>query len=162
MQTTHHWCGTGGIWLWPGNWPIGSMPFTVLEASEHIGVVLAKPLRPAPPAYGERILGPPPFPFSGRLPYLRIAFAGGRIPGTLRRTRWYKAAFQPKSYSVFSAIATDKTWQVQTETDLFTADRVVVATGYNRVPNVPELPGQRDFQGYYLAQPRVPKRGAFP
>ncbi|QJW90468.1 NAD(P)/FAD-dependent oxidoreductase [Spirosoma taeanense] len=38
-------------------------------------------------------------------------------------------------------------WQVQTETELFNADRVVVATGYNRIPNVPELPGQRDFRG---------------
>jgi hypothetical protein len=38
-------------------------------------------------------------------------------------------------------------WQVKTETDTFTAERVVVATGYNQVPNVPELPGQRNFRG---------------
>jgi cation diffusion facilitator CzcD-associated flavoprotein CzcO len=41
----------------------------------------------------------------------------------------------------------NNTWQVQTETDRFTADRVIVATGYNRVPNQPELPGQRTFRG---------------
>ena len=41
----------------------------------------------------------------------------------------------------------DGIWQVKTETDLFTAAQVVVATGYNRVPNVPELPGQRNFGG---------------
>ncbi|WP_080056492.1 flavin-containing monooxygenase [Spirosoma aerolatum] len=38
-------------------------------------------------------------------------------------------------------------WQVQTETDTFTADRVIVATGYNRSPNIPDLPGQRNFRG---------------
>ncbi|MBD2753949.1 flavin-containing monooxygenase [Spirosoma validum] len=41
----------------------------------------------------------------------------------------------------------DGTWQVQTETDTFTASRVVVATGYNRAAHVPELPGQRNFRG---------------
>jgi hypothetical protein len=41
----------------------------------------------------------------------------------------------------------DETWQVQTQTDLFMAERVVVATGYNRVPNKPEIPGQRAFRG---------------
>ena len=34
-----------------------------------------------------------------------------------------------------------------TETEQFTAERVIVATGYNRIPNVPELPGQDDFRG---------------
>ncbi|MGF7218866.1 hypothetical protein GGR92_005045 [Spirosoma lacussanchae] len=38
-------------------------------------------------------------------------------------------------------------WEVQTETDLFLAERVIIATGYNRVPNVPELPGQSAFRG---------------
>lgn len=38
-------------------------------------------------------------------------------------------------------------WCVRTETDLFTADRVIVATGYNRIPNVPELPGLHNFRG---------------
>ena len=38
-------------------------------------------------------------------------------------------------------------WLVQTPTDLFEADQVIVATGYNRIPNVPELPGQRAFRG---------------
>ncbi|UFH52324.1 NAD(P)/FAD-dependent oxidoreductase [Spirosoma sp. KNUC1025] len=41
----------------------------------------------------------------------------------------------------------DGSWQVRTETDTFTTDRVVVATGYNRAPHVPELPGQRNFRG---------------
>lgn len=38
-------------------------------------------------------------------------------------------------------------WTVQTQTDTFTAEQVVVAAGYNRVPNIPDLPGQRDFRG---------------
>lgn len=42
---------------------------------------------------------------------------------------------------------TDGLWQVRTQTDTFSAERVVVATGYNRIPNVPELPGLRSFRG---------------
>ncbi|KAB7730333.1 SidA/IucD/PvdA family monooxygenase [Rudanella paleaurantiibacter] len=38
-------------------------------------------------------------------------------------------------------------WQVATPTDTFEAERVVVATGYNRIPNKPDLPGLRDFRG---------------
>nr|WP_157580786.1 NAD(P)/FAD-dependent oxidoreductase [Rudanella lutea] len=38
-------------------------------------------------------------------------------------------------------------WQVTTPTDTFEAERVVVATGYNRIPNKPDLPGLRDFRG---------------
>lgn len=38
-------------------------------------------------------------------------------------------------------------WDVQTPTDTFRATQVVVATGYNRVPYQPELPGLRDFRG---------------
>ncbi len=42
---------------------------------------------------------------------------------------------------------TGRGWVVQTQTDTFTAEQVVVAAGYNREPNIPELPGQRDFRG---------------
>ena len=38
-------------------------------------------------------------------------------------------------------------WQVQTPTDTFEAERVVVATGYNRIPYQPDLPGQANFRG---------------
>lgn len=38
-------------------------------------------------------------------------------------------------------------WTVQTKTDTFVADSVVVATGYNRVPNEPQLPGLSTFRG---------------
>ncbi|GAA4417964.1 NAD(P)/FAD-dependent oxidoreductase [Nibrella viscosa] len=38
-------------------------------------------------------------------------------------------------------------WRVETQTDRFEARQVVVATGYNRVPYQPELPGQQTFRG---------------
>ncbi|CCG98905.1 flavin-containing monooxygenase FMO [Fibrella aestuarina BUZ 2] len=38
-------------------------------------------------------------------------------------------------------------WTVQTTTDTFIADQLVVATGYNRVPNEPQLPGLSTFKG---------------
>ncbi|MEZ0608371.1 flavin-containing monooxygenase [Fibrella sp. WM1] len=38
-------------------------------------------------------------------------------------------------------------WTVQTKTDTYLADTVVVATGYNRVPNQPQLPGLSTFKG---------------
>ncbi len=42
---------------------------------------------------------------------------------------------------------TDGLWYVQTPTETFRAEKLVVATGYNRVPNQPDLPGLRDFRG---------------
>ena len=42
---------------------------------------------------------------------------------------------------------TGGTWQVTTETDTFEAERVIVSTGYNRIPNLPDLPGLCDFGG---------------
>ena len=41
-------------------------------------------------------------------------------------------------------------WSVRTGTGSFSAGQVVVATGYNRVPHVPELPGEALFEGELL------------
>lgn len=41
-------------------------------------------------------------------------------------------------------------WVATTNTDVFTAERVVVATGYNRVPNMPQWPGQERFKGVLM------------
>jgi hypothetical protein len=41
-------------------------------------------------------------------------------------------------------------WQVRTQTDTYLTDRVVVCTGYNRVPNSPDLPGLGTFGGAVL------------
>ena len=38
-------------------------------------------------------------------------------------------------------------WVTTTQTDVFTSERVVVATGYNRVPHLPTWPGQEEFKG---------------
>lgn len=41
-------------------------------------------------------------------------------------------------------------WVVTTATDVFTAERVVVATGYNRAPYLPAWPGQEQFKGMLM------------
>ena len=41
-------------------------------------------------------------------------------------------------------------WTVRTETGSFSATQVVVATGYNRVPHAPDLPGEAFFRGELL------------
>ena len=41
-------------------------------------------------------------------------------------------------------------WVVTTATDVFTAERVVVATGYNRAPYMPAWPGQELFKGMLM------------
>ncbi len=59
---------------------------------------------------------------------------------------------EPKFGQTVRAIARngDGSWCVHTQTDTFQAGQVVVATGYNRVPNQPELPGQHLFAGTWL------------
>ncbi len=43
---------------------------------------------------------------------------------------------------------TDGQWQVHTDTDdIYLAKRVIVATGTNRIPNIPTWKGQEDFKG---------------
>lgn len=55
--------------------------------------------------------------------------------------------FNQKVVSIRRNHTPDGLWRVQTETDTFTADEVIVATGYNRSPNIPDLPGVRNFRG---------------
>ncbi|WP_020597914.1 flavin-containing monooxygenase [Spirosoma panaciterrae] len=55
--------------------------------------------------------------------------------------------FNQKVVSIQRNPTPDGLWRVQTETDTFTADEVIVATGYNRSPNIPDLPGLRNFRG---------------
>jgi indole-3-pyruvate monooxygenase len=44
----------------------------------------------------------------------------------------------------------DGVWDVTTNAGRYRARRVVVATGYNRVPNVPHSPGQDTFPGWII------------
>lgn len=58
-----------------------------------------------------------------------------------------------------------KAWVTETTTDIFHSERVVVATGYNRVPFFPTWTGQEKFKGTFIhskdyrnAQPFVGKK----
>lgn len=44
----------------------------------------------------------------------------------------------------------DGCWSIQTDDQTYSADRVVVATGYNRVPFQPTWPGQETYRGTLL------------
>lgn len=122
------------------------LPFTVLEASEHIGLAWrnhydrlhlhtvkehsALPHFPFPPDYPTYV---------SRLQMVEYLERYADHFGIRPLVNQQVVGMQRNE--------TNKTWSVQTKTDVFTADRVVVATGYNRVPNQPELPGQLDFRG---------------
>ncbi len=124
-----------------------NLPFTILEASEYTGFSWRKhydrlhlhtvkehsalPYLPYPPDYPTYV---------SRLQMVEY----------LERYAEHfsiKPLFNQKVIRIQPNPTTDETWLVQTETDSFVAERVIVATGYNRIPNVPELPGQRNFRG---------------
>jgi indole-3-pyruvate monooxygenase len=46
--------------------------------------------------------------------------------------------------------AGDGVWHCETSTSHYTSNNIVVATGYNRVPNAPRWPGQDEYQGDLL------------
>lgn len=52
-------------------------------------------------------------------------------------------------------------WDVTTDRDRYRAPRLVVATGYNRVPRLPEWPGQGDFAGELLHSSRYKNGSAW-
>lgn len=52
-------------------------------------------------------------------------------------------------------------WNTQTADGVFPSRRVVVATGYNRVPYAPEWPGQASFQGALLHSRHYRNAAAF-
>ncbi|WP_461094855.1 flavin-containing monooxygenase [Spirosoma gilvum] len=123
------------------------LPFTILEASDYIGVswrnhydrlhlhtvkgYSALPHMPYPANYPTYV---------SRLEFIEYLEQYAERFGI-------KPLYNQKVVSIQRSMSTDKAWQVQTETDTFMADRVIVATGYNRSPNIPELPGQRNFRG---------------
>lgn len=122
-----------------------SLPFTVLEASEHIGFAWRN--------HYDRLHLHTVKQYSA-LPHLPYPVSYPTYVSRLQVVEYleqYAAHFgiRPKFNQPVISIRRDPngTWQVQTETDAFEAERVIVSTGYNRIPNVPELPGQRDFRG---------------
>lgn len=124
-----------------------NLPFTVLEASEHIGIAWRN--------HYDRLHLHTVKQFSS-LPHLPFP---DDYPTYVSRLQFVEYLERYAEHFGIKPLVNQKvidirqepngTWQVQTETDRFTAGRVVVATGYNRVPNKPELPGQRDFRGIF-------------
>lgn len=122
------------------------LPFTILEASDYLGFTWRN--------YYDRLhlhtvkkhsaLPHLPYPedYPTYVPRLQVVEYLERYAAHFK----IKPLFKQKVLRI-SRNTEDGTWQVNTETDKFTAAQVVVATGYNRVPNVPELPGQRNFRG---------------
>ncbi|WP_420146553.1 flavin-containing monooxygenase [Spirosoma sp.] len=122
------------------------LPFTVLEASEHIGFSWRNHYDRLHLHTVKEHSALPHFPFPTSYPtYVsRLQF--------VEYLERYAEHFGINP--VFSQKVThitrnpqDGTWRVQTQTDTFRAEQVIVATGYNREPNVPELPGQRNYRG---------------
>lgn len=55
----------------------------------------------------------------------------------------------------------DGAWEVATNTGNYRGSHVVVATGYNRVPNVPHWPGQETFPGRIIHSRKYTNADAF-
>ncbi len=120
-------------------------PFTILEASEHIGYSWRTHYDRLHLHTVKEHSGLPHFPFPDDKP---------TYPSRLDMVDYledYAAHFginplfnQPVRHIRRQA---NGQWLAETETDTFTAKRVIVTTGYNRVPNQPELPGQVNFRG---------------
>ena len=121
------------------------LPFTVLEASEYIGFAWRNHYDRLHLHTVKQYSALPHLPYPANYPtYV------SRLQ-LVEYLEQYAAHFdiKPKFSQTVIDIkrgATGK-WHVQTETDLFEADRVIVSTGYNRFPNKPELPGQQSFRG---------------
>jgi cation diffusion facilitator CzcD-associated flavoprotein CzcO len=122
------------------------LPFTLIEASEYVGYSWRQHYDRLHLHTVKEYSALPHFPFPASYP---------TYPSRLQVVEYleqYTAHFkiQPRFNQRVVSIRRDPAtaaWTVQTQTDTFTAERVVVAAGYNRVPNSPDLPGQRNFRG---------------
>ncbi len=122
------------------------LPFTVLEASEHIGFAWRNHYDRLHLHTVKQHSALPHLPYPADYPTYVSRL---QVVEYLERYA-ERFAIKPLFNQAVVRIERDSTgegWQVVTETDQFTAGRVVVATGYNRIPNVPELPGQDTFRG---------------
>lgn len=122
-----------------------NLPFTVLEASEHIGIAWRSHYDRLHLHTVKQYSALPHLPYPANYPtYV------SRLQ-VVEYLEQYAGHFgiRPKFNQDVVSIRRGPggMWQVSTKTDTLEADRVIVSTGYNRVPNVPELPGQRDFRG---------------
>ncbi|MBN8826154.1 MAG: NAD(P)/FAD-dependent oxidoreductase [Spirosoma sp.] len=123
------------------------LPFTILEASDHIGFSWRNHYDRLHLHTVKEYSALPHVPYPASYPtYVsRLDFVEYLEQYAERFS--IKPLFNQKVVSVRRGTSPDGSWHVQTETHTFTADRVIVATGYNRSPNIPDLPGQRNFRG---------------
>ncbi len=122
-----------------------NLPFTVLEASDHIGFAWRN--------HYDRLHLHTVKAYSA-LPHLPYPAS---YPTYVSRLQVVEYLEQYASHfgirPLFNQKAVDirrgpgGRWRVETETDAFEADQVIVSTGYNRLPNRPELPGETNFRG---------------
>jgi len=121
------------------------LPFIVLEASEYIGFAWRNHYDRLHLHTVKDYSALPHFPYPDNyptyVPRLQV------VEYLERYAEHFNIRPHYKQKVIGLRRTTDGRWQVQTETDTFTGEQVVVATGYNRIPNIPELPGQRDFRG---------------
>ena len=122
------------------------LPFTVLEASDHIGVAWRNHYDRLQLHTVKTLSALPHLPYPDDYPTYVPRLQVVEYLERYAEHFGIKPLFNQSVVQIQQNKA-DGTWQVQTRTDTFTADQVVVATGYNRVPNKPELPGMRDFRG---------------
>lgn len=144
MQTLIIGAGPAGLAM-AGQLAQRNLPFTVLEASEHIGFSWRNHYDRLHLHTVKQYSALPHVPYPADYPTYPSRL---QVVEYLERYAEHfniKPRFNQKVIGI--SRQADGTWQVQTTTNTFTARRVVVATGYNRIPNKPELPGQRDFRG---------------
>lgn len=121
------------------------LPFTVIEASDYVGFAWRNHYDRLHLHTVKQYSALPHLPYPAHYPtyVARLQF----VEYLERYVEHF--GIKPKFGQRVIAIhrSEDGTWRVRTETDAFVGANVVVATGYNRVPNVPDLPGSRDFRG---------------
>ncbi|GAB3574871.1 NAD(P)/FAD-dependent oxidoreductase [Spirosoma luteolum] len=127
-----------------------NMPFTILEASEFVGYSWRNHYDRLHLHTVKQYSALPHFPYPDSFPTYVPRL---QVVDYLERYREHfniRPLFNQRVVSIGPnprAGTTGDRWRVETQTDVFTASHVVVATGYNRIPNRPELPGERAFRG---------------
>jgi cation diffusion facilitator CzcD-associated flavoprotein CzcO len=90
------------------------------------------------------------------LPYLRFSAQVPRYPSRQQVVDYLDAYtqrfdLQPRcGQNVVSVQRTEARWEVETEHDRYTADSVVMTTGLNETPRLPNWPDQERFRGSIL------------
>ncbi|GAB3990017.1 NAD(P)/FAD-dependent oxidoreductase [Spirosoma daeguense] len=122
------------------------LPFTILEASDYVGFSWRNHYDRLHLHTVKEHSALPHMPFPANYPQYvsRLEF----VEYLERYVEHFniKPLFNQKVTRIQRTTSTNQ-WQVETETDTLTTDQVVISTGYNRVPNVADLPGQRNFRG---------------